>query len=141
MNYKNPYQQYKKIQIDTADQGKLIVMLYDGAIKFINNAINLMPPKPDNMEEIHNYIIRAQNIITELMSSLNMEAGDISQRLFSIYMYINNRLIDANMKKELEPLQEVKKYLLELREAWEEAAKKAPKEAANSQSGGINIAT
>ena len=60
-----------------------------------------MPKK--NIENIHNNIVKAQDIVVELATSLNMDAGEISQRLFSIYMYINNRLTDANVKKEEKP--------------------------------------
>lgn len=139
MTNNNPYNQYKKTEISTANQGKLILMLYDGAIKFINKAIELMPKK--DIENIHNNIVKAQDIIIELATSLNMDAGEISQRLFSIYMYINNRLTDANVKKDQKPLLEVKKYLSDLREAWEEAAKKVQTESDQFQRGGINIAT
>lgn len=136
----NPYQQYKKTQVDTADQGKLIVMLYDGAIKFVSKAIELMRDnKTENIEQIHTNIIKAQNIITELMSSLNMDVGEISQQLFSIYMYMNNRLIEANISKKEEPLNEIKGHLLELRDAWETASKKAPREKTNA--GGVSIET
>lgn len=134
----NPYQQYKKTQIDTANQGKLIVMLYDGAIKFINIAIDLIPSK--SIEKIHNNIIKAQDIINELMTSLNMEAGEISEKLFSIYMYIKKKLIEANIKKQAEPLIEVRNYLIELRDAWEQAAKNVPIDKKDDE-GGINIAT
>jgi flagellar secretion chaperone FliS len=136
----NPYKQYKKTQIDTANQGKLIVMLYDGAIKFINKAIELMPSK--KIEDIHTQIVKAQDIISELIVSLNMDVGDISNRLLSIYLYMNKKLIEANMKKEIEPLIEVRKYLIDLRSAWEEAAKKAPTDNLEpAEKGGVNIAT
>ena len=134
----NPYQQYKKTQIDTANQGKLIVMLYDGAIKFINIAIDLIPSR--SIEKIHNNIMKAQDIINELITSLNMEVGEISEKLFSIYMYIKKKLIEANIKKEAAPLIEVRDYLIALRDAWEEAAKKAPIEKKDDD-GGVNIAT
>jgi len=134
----NPYQQYKKTQIDTANQGKLIVMLYDGAIKFINLALDAIPSR--SIEKIHNNIIRAQDIINELITSLNMEVGEISEKLFSVYMYIKKRLIEANIKKQPEPLIEVRNYLMELREAWEQAAKNAPIEKKDDE-GGVNIAT
>ncbi len=139
----NPYQQYKKNQIDTADQGKLIVMLYDGAIRFVSKAIELIEtPKAKDIETIHNSIVRAQDIIAELMSSLNMDVGEISQRLLSIYMYMNTKLIEANIHKKKEPLEEVRKHLTELRDAWEQAAKTAtPAEKTQSGGGGINIAT
>ncbi len=137
MAFNNPYQQYKKTQVDTASQGKLIVMLYDGAIKFINVAIETMPTR--NIEKIHNNIMKSQEIINELISSLNMDAGDISNRLFSLYMYINKRLMDANLRKEVEPLIEVRKYLVELRDAWQIADKNVANEPRNFQ--GVNIAT
>jgi len=137
MAFINPYQQYKKTQVDTASQGKLIVMLYDGAIKFINVAIETMPTK--NIEKIHNNIMKSQEIINELISSLNMDAGDISNRLFSLYMYMNKRLMDANLRKEVEPLIEVRKYLVELRDAWQVADKNVGDEPRKFQ--GVNIAT
>jgi len=138
----NPYMKYKKTQIETADQGKLIMMLYDGAIKFVNKAIELMSHKKRNIEEIHKNIMKAQDIIVELMSSLNMEI-EFSQKLLSIYMYINKRLVDANMKKTDEPLIEVKQYLVELRDAWEKAAKQVDSNNLDpsQNNGGVNIAT
>lgn len=143
MAVSNPYKQYKKTQIDGADQGKLILMLYDGAIKFINKALELIEEKsPGNIENIHNNIVKAQDIITELMSSLNMDAGDLAQRLFSIYMYMNNRLIEANINKNAEPLNEVKNYLMELKGAWQEASKTvASEEYPRAREEGVNIAT
>ena len=139
----NPYMKYKKTQIETADQGKLIMMLYDGAIKFVNKALELMANKKrNNIEAIHKNIVKAQDIIVELMSSLNMEI-EFSQTLFHIYMYINKRLVDANMKKTDEPLIEVKQYLIELRDAWEKAAKQVDsnKLDLSQNNGGVNIAT
>lgn len=141
-NQQEVFKKYKKTQIDTANQGKLILMLYDGAIKFINQALDLLKDKKsNNLEQIHKNIVKSQDIIYELTSSLNMEVGEISQKLFSIYMYINRKLAEANIQKEEKPLLEVKKYLLELRSAWDEAVKKAPKEADEVQGGGVNIAT
>lgn len=141
MPNKDLQMEYKKTQIITASQGKLIVMLYDGAIKFINNAIELLGMQKKDIEKIHNNIVRAQDIITELIGSLNMEAGEIANKLFSIYMYLNQRLAEANIKKEKEPLLEVKKHLSELREAWAEANKKIQTPLEKQDKGGINIAT
>lgn len=147
MSLNNPYQQYKQNQIDTADQGKLIVMLYEGAIKFLTRAIETLEKpqmKGKDIEIVHNNIIRTQDIITELMSSLNMDVGDISKRLFSIYMYMNNKLIEGNIKKDKKPLIEVRDHLMQLKDAWDQAAKtvkQQSKEAVTSHTGGINIAT
>lgn len=134
----NGYQQYKKTQVDTASQGKLIVMLYDGAIRFVNTAIDAIPSK--NIEKIHNNILKAQEIINELISSLNMDAGDISNRLFSLYMYMNKRLMEANIKKEEAPLVEVRKYLIELRDAWQVAGNNVEDKGGHNYPG-VNIAT
>lgn len=140
MSINNVYKQYKETQINTANQGKLIVMLYDGAIKFVNKALEHMAKK--EIEATHNNIVKAQDIVTELLTSLNMDAGDISKKLFSIYMYINNKLTTSNIKKDTKPLLEVKKYLTELRDAWEEASKKSPNITKEELTkGGVNIAT
>lgn len=116
---KNPYSQYKTTQINTANQGKLIVMLYEGAIKFLNIAL-------ENIEDIKTYdvvntnIIKAQDIITELMLSLNMqEGGDIAKNLFDLYMYFKRRLLEANIQKNPDIIKEVIKLLTELRDAWD----------------------
>jgi len=112
-------------------------MLYDGAIKFINLAIEAMATK--SIEKVHINIIRAQDIIVELISSLNMEVGEISERLLSIYMYINKKLTEANIKKSKDQLYEVKKYLQDLRDAWDQASKTS--NVTNENRGGVNIAT
>ena len=77
-----------------------------------------------------------------ITTSLNMDAGEISQKLFSVYMYINNRLAQANMNKDTAPLEEVKKFLLDLRSAWAVASKDSTDSNLNKvETGGINIAT
>lgn len=140
----NPYQQYKQTQITTADQGRLVVMLYDGAIKFLNKALEIMEKEKlsgGDIEKIHVNIVKTQDIISELMSSLNMDVGEFSNRLFSIYMYMNNRLIEGNIKKDRAPLLEVHRHLTELREAWAQASKNIQQEGITKQAGGINVAT
>jgi flagellar protein FliS len=115
----NPYNQYKQTQITTANQGKLIVMLYDGAIKFLNIALDNMSPK--TYDVVNNNIIKAQDIITELLLSLNMdEGGEISQNLFNLYMYFKRQLLEANIRKDAEILNHIVKLLKELREAWDQ---------------------
>ncbi|HNX24011.1 MAG TPA: flagellar export chaperone FliS [Spirochaetota bacterium] len=119
MSNTNPYNQYKQTQITTANQGKLIVMLYDGAIKFLNIALDNMSPK--TYDVVNNNIIKAQDIITELLLSLNMdEGGEISQNLFNLYMYFKRQLLEANIKKDAEIINHVLKLLKELREAWDQ---------------------
>ncbi len=131
MPEKNPYNQYKETQITTANQGKLIVMLYDGAIKFLNIAIENMNPKTYDI--VNSNIIKTQDIITELLLSLNMkEGGEISKSLFSLYMFFKKELLEANIKKDTEIIKNVVKMLKDLREAWDKiSSTETPTDRAN----------
>lgn len=117
----NPYQQYQESQLETASQGKLLLMLYDGAIRFLTQAQQAMEQK--KWQDAHNYILRAEDIITELMACLKMDVGEVAQNLYRLYEYFNWRLIQANIKRSPEMLVEVQTRLRELREAWAEAIK------------------
>ncbi|MCB1310036.1 MAG: flagellar export chaperone FliS [Leptospiraceae bacterium] len=119
----NQYKAYKDTEISTANQGKLIVMLYDGALRFLRLAIDNMDPRSYDVVNLN--IIKAQDIVTELMLSLNMnEGGEIAENLFSIYAYLKKRLLEANIAKDAGILEEVCKLLLELKGAWDEVALK-----------------
>lgn len=135
MPNKNPYEQYKETQVTTANQGKLIVMLYDGAIKFINIAAEHMD-SPKTYDIANTNIIKAQDIITELLLSLNMaDGGEIAQNLFSLYMYFKKQLLDANISKDPEILRPIVANLKQLRDAWDQISNKETK---NDRSGIIN---
>lgn len=113
----NPYERYKKASVETANQGKLVLMLYDGAIRFLNTALVALEQRI--IDKTNNNIIRAQDIIWELMGSLDMEAGgDIAKNLFSLYDFMNRQLIEANIRKNPEPIKQVISMLQQLREAW-----------------------
>ena len=137
---------YKETRVQTASQGSLIIMLYDEGIKHITLALEGMPEgkvEPENIERIHQHILRAQDIITELMASLNMEQGkEIASNLFSLYSFFNQQLFQANMKKDPEPLVMIREMMEELREAWQQVINSSA--AANSEvkpvPAGINIA-
>ena len=119
----NNYDAYKSTEISTANQGKLIVMLYDGAIRFLRIAMDNMQPR--TYDVVNTHIIKAQDIITELMLALNMDqGGEIAENLFNIYAYLKKRLLEGNISKEVSVLEEVIQRLEELKGAWEEAAKK-----------------
>ena len=125
---------YKSTEISTASQGKLIVMMYEGSIRFLKIAMDNLSLKTYDIA--NNHIIKAQDIITELMLSLNMEeGGEISQNLFNIYAYMKKRLLERNMSKDRHVLAEVVKLLERLKGAWEEVAAKesAKPENPNSQ--------
>lgn len=119
--YGNPYQTYQNTQIQTASQGKLIIMLFDGAIKFTRMAIQSLEKK--EYSEVNYYTGRAQAIVNELRVTLDMDAGEIAQRLYGLYDYIYRRLIEANVKKSQEIMEEVIEMLSDLRETWIEVIK------------------
>ena len=113
-NYQNAY---KKAAVNTLDQTKLIIMLYDGAIKNASFAVEHM--KSGQIEKVHDCLIKTKNIVTELMATLNMDrGGDIAKNLQSLYSYMFSQLIEANMNKKTEPVVVVIDLLKELRAAW-----------------------
>ncbi len=115
------FDSYKDTEILTANQGKLIVMLYEGAIRFLNNAIANMDHR--TYDVVNTNIIKAQDIITELMLALNMEeGGEVAQNLFNLYAYMKKKLLEANMAKDVDGLNEIIKHLEQLRGAWTEVA-------------------
>lgn len=121
----NPYlKQYQKNQVETATPEKVLIMLYDGAIQFLNIAKLELNANtvPLNIQKIHNNIMGAQKIITEFQSTLNMDiGGEVAQNLYDLYNYLYNRLIEANMKKDVSIVEEVLGHLKELRDTWQKA--------------------
>ncbi|MGQ9513090.1 flagellar export chaperone FliS [Thermodesulfitimonas sp.] len=97
------------------DKGQLLLMLYDGAIDFLARAGEAL--ESGDYEEANRFIIRAQSIITELKSALNMQY-EVAESLAKLYDYFHRRLLEVNEKREKAPLIEVLGYLRELREAW-----------------------
>lgn len=112
--------QYKKTAVNTASKEQILLMLYDGAIKFLHKA--KIAFEANDIEQIHINITKAERIITEFQSTLDMEnGGKFAQELYSLYEYLNNRLFLANMKKRTDYVDEVLKHLTELRDTWREA--------------------
>jgi flagellar protein FliS len=137
----NPLRSYKETQIKTATPGKLILMMYDGAIKNLNQALQDMDDEHRRYDSISNSLIKVQDIIAELMISLDFErGGEIAKNLFGLYVFMNRRLLDGNIQKEKAPLEEVKRLLMELRAAWAEVADKAGASSRPNPSRGVNIA-
>ncbi len=107
-------------------------MLYDGAIKNASFAVEHM--KSGEIEKVHNCLIKAKNIVTELMATLNMEkGGDVAKNLQSLYSYMFSQLIEANMEKKTQPIVVVIELLKELRVAWVEINKKSKTQSKVSQ--------
>ena len=120
---RNPLQSYKTISLETAPPGRLVLMLFDGAIKFLEKAklgFDIEDPVEMN-ETVHNNITRAQDIINELNSTLNMDqGGEIAVVLRDLYVYMENKLFESNISKEIEGVQEVIDRLSTLHEGWSE---------------------
>ncbi|MFO7152690.1 MAG: flagellar export chaperone FliS [Bacillota bacterium] len=114
----NPYQQYQENQIMTAPPERLVLMLYEGALKFLRLAKKAVEEK--SYADANNYIIRVEDIIMELNMSLDMNF-EISKSLRNLYNFIYEKLIEANIKKDLSKLEEVEGLLAGLKEAWQEA--------------------
>ncbi|MEB3328523.1 MAG: flagellar export chaperone FliS [Candidatus Sericytochromatia bacterium] len=120
----NPYLQYQEATLETASQGKLLLMLYDGAIRFLVTAQAAMAER--RWVDAHQANVRAQDIVHELSFSLNMEAGEIAQNLYRLYEYMTWRLVQANVRRDLAGVKEVEGLLRELRSGWVEAVKANP---------------
>lgn len=118
----NPYQQYKQNVINTSTPQELTLMLYNGLVKFLKLGIEAI--EENNPQSAHNNIIKAQNIIEEFMSTLNMDY-DISKNLYSIYEYMSWQLVNANIKKDKAAIEEVVVFAEDLRNTWSQAMKLA----------------
>jgi flagellar secretion chaperone FliS len=115
--YSNASNAYKSNEVMTASRTKLVVMLYDGAIRNLKLAKLSIGDK--NIEKTNTCIIKAQRILSEFMSTLNLEeGGDIAKNLLALYQYMYQRTIRANIEKNPDILDEVIGYLDELRGAW-----------------------
>ena len=109
--------------MQTAAPGQLILMLLDGALRFLDQAENgfkIEDPAEAN-QTIHNNIQRTQDILLELNLSLDMKnGGELAKTLRALYNYMDRRLMDSNLRKEAEGLNETRRHLNTLRNAWAE---------------------
>lgn len=116
----NLYDQYKATAVQTAKPGKLLLMLYDGLLLALKQAKQNI--EDGALSEAHRQLIKAQDIVTELMCTLNMEY-DIAKNLYQLYDYFKRRLIEANVRKDAGIVEEVLSFIKELRDAWEVAVR------------------
>lgn len=111
---------YQKNAVQTASPAKLTLMLYDGAVKFTNIAIEAI--EAGDIEKAHNNIVKAQNIIVEFLSTLDMKYP-VAKDFDVVYDYIYRRLVEANMKKDKDILVEALKHIKTMRDTWREVMK------------------
>jgi flagellar protein FliS len=113
----NAGDQYFRNAVLTATPEQLQMMLYDGAIRFITQAREVMQAR--DIEQTHNLLTRAQRVILEMQNGLRPEvAPDISRQMAGLYTFVYRRLVDANVNKDLVALDEALQILNHMRETW-----------------------
>ncbi len=127
----NPYLKYQKTQVETADKGTLLLMLYDGAIRFMVKAKEKMDG--GDLREAFAYLVRADRIVKELIASLDMEkGGEVASNLFRLYEFVLWKILLAERERKTHHIDEAMHIIEELRNAWKEAIKRE-KEAEDSK--------
>lgn len=111
------YSQYNNSRILTASPAELTLMLYEGAIKFCNIAI--MAVEKHDVMKAHTYIVKTESIIEEFQATLNYKY-EVANDFNKVYTYIYNRLVEANIKKDKQILEEVLVHLRSMRDTWKE---------------------
>lgn len=124
MQTQNPYAQYNNSKILTASPAELTLMLYEGAIKFCNIAI--MGIEQKDIEKAHTNIMKTQRIIEEFRNTLDHKYP-VWEDFDRVYVYLLQRLFEANVKKDKEILEEVNMHLRSMRDTWKEVMKRAHK--------------
>jgi flagellar protein FliS len=145
--YTNQVSAYRETRVKTASQGQLVIMLYDEAVKQLDRGLELLglnstgKKDPGRIEKIGKAVLKAQEIFTELMASLDFErGGEIARNLFSLYSWFNQELLEANVQQDQRRITIVRNMVHELRGAWAQIASKSPGGTVNRPAAGVNIA-
>ncbi len=120
MAMRNPYANYQQKNVQTKTPGELTLMLYEGCIKFIKRGEKAIDE--GNVEAKNENLIKAQNIIRELMVTLKVET-DVARNMLQMYDFILSRLLDANTKNDVKALKEAERFVVEFRDTWKEVIK------------------
>lgn len=118
MTAQNPYNKYVDIAVNTASKERLTLMLYEGALKFANQAIIALDA--DDAMKLNEAVKRAMDIIWELQLTLKRE-HEISNDMYALYDYMKQRLVDGNSNRDRASLEEARDLLKEFRDTWKEA--------------------
>lgn len=117
----NAYNAYKNNSVNYASKDQLLLMLLDGAVKFAKIARQAIIEK--DIMKSHENLVKTQDIFTELMVSLDQNAGEWAVNMYKIYDFIKEKLFQANLKKDIKILDEVMPLIEEVRDTWQEAYK------------------
>lgn len=123
--YSNGYNVYKNNSVNYASKEQLLLMLTEGAVKFCKIARQAVVDK--NAKKAHEALTRTQDIFTELMIGLDTSVGEWAVQMFNVYAFIKDKLIEANMKKSLETIEEILPLIEDINETWKEAYKRSKK--------------
>jgi flagellar protein FliS len=123
--YPNAVNVYKNNSVNYASKEQLLLMLVDGAVKFAKRAKEAINKK--DIKNAHEYLTRTQDIFTELMISLDRNAGEWANNLFNVYEFIKNELFQINMEKNEDRLDKLMPIIEDVRNTWHEAYKLSKK--------------
>ena len=111
------YRAYHQTSVQTSDQLTLIVMLYDGMLRYLRKAHTCI--EVQDIEGAHNYLMRSKDIVNELLSTLRVEkAGEVGGNLRDLYLYMFRRILEANLNKDPQSVQDVLRIAGTLRQGW-----------------------
>jgi flagellar protein FliS len=144
MAFQNAYSAYQKTNVSTASQGRLVVLLYEGAIKQLTMAMSYIDENnkinPRDIEKYGICLQKVQAIITELQVSLDMEkGGDIAKNLMALYVFFNEELVQASISKDKGKLQSVWNMMNELAQSWKTIANSTANAPAAQVENALNI--
>jgi flagellar secretion chaperone FliS len=122
--------QYLEQKVNSASPEGLLILLVDGAANFIRRA--LVELELGKMDEVHNCLVKAQNIYIELVISLNLDAGDFADNLAQVYQYLYNLLIEANLDKDKDKISQALRLADEIRDLWKDAVERSRSEFAEA---------
>ncbi|NRT37028.1 flagellar export chaperone FliS [Clostridium beijerinckii] len=123
--YTNGYNVYKNNSVNYASKEQLLLMLVDGAVKFAKIARQAMVDK--DIKKAHENVVKTEDIFLELMATLDTSAGKWAENMFAVYRFINEKLFEANIKKDVAIMDEVLPLIEDVRNIWYEAEERARK--------------
>ncbi|MCL2609696.1 MAG: flagellar export chaperone FliS [Treponema sp.] len=147
MAYKNALSAYRETKVTTAGQGQLIIMLYNEAVKHLDEALGILESESretrlaGSIEKFGKAVIKTQELISELMVSLDFDqGGDIAANLFSLYSWFNRELVEANIDRDPRRIIGVRNHICELRTAWLAVVNSGAADTGNGDAVGVSIA-
>ncbi len=118
----NPYKKYQSTQVNTSDSRALLIMLLEGANRFLREGRKAM--EEGNYSKSNTLCIKVEKIIMELINTLDLSQGDFTKNLLSLYEYMYRRLVEANIEKDVNRIKEVQVLFADMEDMWKDVYKK-----------------